>query len=278
MKRVSFLSFVVVLAFCLLGFTGVLSASKYGGVGIGEFSPVKKANDEIVTVYYYAADGSVKPLIAKTGKEGTQHEDDDLPKGMSGPDKAKRIAKAINDARDANRNRYPVTATATGHVVTVTTTGTAKGLKSFNVTNNTRQKRNKQEVSKSYDVTCCHQESLIDLTGAVSGFDPDGMESEVYLGTNEYQVSYFPVPGATLEEVASMMVQELQDYGIDASLVLPTLIKIVVPGGPENPTHYGCSDIDIDMTIETTLVQDVNPDEEEPEPIEPIAGDDVIEQ
>ncbi len=257
MKRVSFLSFVVVLAFCLLGFTGVLSAAKQGGVGIGEFSPVTEPGDETITIFYYDCEGKLKPLTVKTGEEGTQNKDDDLPDNMSGPDKAARIAKAINDARDANGDPYPVTANPAAHVVTVNTTGCAKGIKSFDVTNNTRQKRNKQGVSNSLDPTQnCHQESLIHLTGAVSGFDSESMPSEVYLGTNQYQVSHTPMPGAPLEDVALFMVQEMQAHGIDASLVLPTVLKIVVPGDPGNLTHYGCSDMDIDMRIETTLVED----------------------
>jgi len=244
-------AFMIVLFFCS-GF-----ALSDGGVGIGYFSPVKKQGDEIITLSYYDEDNQLITLSCQTGQPGSKHTGDDLPKGMSGSDKAQRIADAINQAHDPSGASYPVSAHATGHVVTVGVVRAGKGIKKFKVTNNTRQIRNKQSVSKSYgDGEAGHQESYIYLSGRVMGLDDDLGASEIHIGTDHYQAALHPMHPMSIEKAARELVRDLVNHRVAASLVLPTVIRIILDDEQDGKTHYGCSDAGMDMTIETLLIME----------------------
>ncbi len=249
-SKLIYLLGIAVIIFFISANNNLATAS--GGVGIGTFSKVKKAGDETITINYKDYEGEVKTITTATGEFGSNHTGDDLPKGMSGEDKAARIASAIN--AEAQAGGHPIAVNVMGHVITVGTTGNAKGLTKFDVSNNTRQKHNKTWVSHSINEV--HQEAYVYLTGGVAGheWDSDETQSEIRVGTARHLVVKMPSHNTPLATLASEIVEELIHHGVSASLVRPTIIRIVLDEEMDCRLHYGCTDAGVNMTAEVELV------------------------
>jgi len=222
------------------------------------FNQVDRAEDEIITVCYLDGKGKNQEFVAKTGDEAKPG--DDLPKNLSGIDRALRVAEAINTAPDNNGD---VTAQRVDdpngrptNVLMVVVNAPNTNLKTIKTTNNTKQRGNTVQIVKRADSAAqvVHHQSkdqslgcFIYFSGSVSGLDDDGYPSVVELGTGAYEAEIKPTELQDVSDVVELLAKELRRNGVPVELVCPMVLKIMPL---EGQVVYGCTDIALDMTIE----------------------------
>ena len=218
----------------------IATLPKKGGVAILSCGKAKRSGDELISITYLDPKGELVPFEAATGQSGSQHEWDDIAKGTSGPAKAAAIATAINDSG------APLTASAVGHVVTVGTTGGCQGIRRMSVTNNTRQARDKVKISVERSPGPIGAQPLpegyVTLVGILSRQDDDGNPAEFALGTDRGTFETTTGEHASLVTLCQAAVGELVAHGVSASLVRPTVIRVVLDPVRDGQLVWGCTD------------------------------------
>ncbi len=220
-----------------------------GGVGVGGFSTVSKAADEVVSLRWKDSSGANQSESVATGQQGTGNGQDDLPKGMTPEDKAARLRDAINGA-----GWQGVNAVASGSVVTVTA---PQGVTGFTVTNNTKEKNNFTSV---HSATCDGNPSTYDcgtatmqLSGIASGFDDDGAESMIMFGTKAASVTIALKPGDTAfsvaETLSSMLNPVLRLRRPVYQMAVPTAWLKIAMNENDHAVVYGITDTGLVQTV-----------------------------
>lgn len=241
---------VVFLTIC----TGVSIAG--GPIWYQTFNKVNKSDDETITIRYKDRNNVTHTLVAKTGEQGTNHQDDDLPKGMSGVEKAARIVDAINHAEGNEGNVVAEQVKVGGNptnLVAVYTPDPNKGIVRVKPPNHTRQRGNGDMVGKENWKDGEHVESYFYLMGVTAGRNDDEEPSEIEVGTSDYTSVMHPEPNVPTEDLARQIVHDLVEHGVSASLVLPSVIRIVLR--EDDSTVYGGDDVGVYMWVDSRLVE-----------------------
>lgn len=221
----------------------------------------KKAGDDVITLQYKKnGDAATQTLTAPTGESGTANTADDLPKDMDPKEKAKRYAKAVNEAAKAiDKRNPPVTATVTEgtDLVTVvwndgyTKTGKVK------VANNTNQR---QKITDGEPDTFPGPET--DVSVSLGVFTMSGVITGVYEGTPAFVEVGTDVYSARIETVGYInpdgtpdfnglleaLAADLNAHNIGATVVERRALAVFLR---EGTLLWDCSDPGLVTTGET---------------------------
>ncbi|TAJ04032.1 MAG: hypothetical protein EPO68_17165 [Planctomycetota bacterium] len=207
-----------------------------------------KPNDEGVTVKVND-NGENVSIAGSTGLSGTANKGDDLPKDMPAADKAKRIAKAINDAGDNTREdgTKRVTATASGADVSVAGSSGVT-VKSIKVNSNTGEKSDKLKWSAANTMFTAT------VVGVPTLYDGCGDPSVFRIGTARGVVEIPLASSGTIQQTLVMAADGLAQYGISAWMPTSNSIAFVVDHDLDTAAHYGCSDFGLEQIFELAVI------------------------
>ncbi len=201
---------------------------KENGVGILQLKKARKDGDYAITIQFLDSDGKRHSVSVSTGKAGTKHKDDDIKKGTSAEDKAKKLTEAINKNPELQGKVHAV---RVGHVVNIEKDGDGKGVVRVTIQDGTDELGDHAEVSypekASQSVVPPDPEvARVIMIGFVQGLDDDDQPANVTVGTNKWVGTWATQNYQVLADLVQAIKDDLVQHGIQASLENPFSIRI----------------------------------------------------